>query len=164
MFPTSLIRRHFQSHQETSNALQSELPRGERISVPSCPTSKNMSTSLLLQALKSPYPANIDLINIHEMRSLVLWLENTKIRHYSLEARAPLENQADEEWKEAFQKYLEDLDCPLAWDESMTHIVHWLLRYAGEDDDVDRRVERINCRKKDGRVIEPPGRPRGNER
>jgi len=62
-------------------------------------------------------------------RTLVLWLEETKIRHYSIEQRAGLrEIDGEEAWKQAFRAYLNDLE----FDETMTQFNEAELKVAME--------------------------------
>ncbi|XP_043272913.1 RNA transcription, translation and transport factor protein [Venturia canescens] len=46
-------------------------------------------------------------------RKLVVWLEDQKIRHYTIQDREDLRNIGNEKWQNAFAKYLEDLECPI---------------------------------------------------
>jgi hypothetical protein len=47
-------------------------------------------------------------LDIAEYRSLVLWLENRKIRFYTEEDRKSLSALEDPKWDSAFLKYLDD--------------------------------------------------------
>lgn len=63
-----------------------------------------------------------------EIKNLVLWLENQKIRRYKIEERGPL--QADgNQWHASFEKYCKDLASPIV-DGSMAEKLEWLIGYA----------------------------------
>lgn len=63
-----------------------------------------------------------------EIKNLVLWLENQKIRRYKIEERGPLEADG-EQWHANFDKYCKDLASPIV-DGSMAEKLEWLLGYA----------------------------------
>ncbi|CAN7988670.1 unnamed protein product [Ixodes hexagonus] len=66
---------------------------------------------------------------IGQLRSLVAWLEDQKIRHYKLEQRGTLRQIEDPGWVQAFHTYLQDLGCPHdAADERA--VLDWLLGLA----------------------------------
>lgn len=65
-----------------------------------------------------------------DLKVLVVWLEDQKIRTYKIEERLPLRNATGEDWNAAFRKYLEDLSCPHDLDTSFSAAVDWLLGYA----------------------------------
>jgi len=67
-----------------------------------------------LHALNYPQWDRFDLGDPKAFRTLVVWLEDQKIRHYPVEARAPLRNIQENSWNEVFWKYLEDLEAPSA--------------------------------------------------
>lgn len=64
-----------------------------------------------------------------EYRSVVLWLEDQKIRHYKIEDRAGLRNIDGESWKEAYNSYQKDLVSP-ASNGTPNEQLNWLLSYA----------------------------------
>lgn len=64
-----------------------------------------------------------------QVRSLVLWLENMKIRHYKIEDRQGLGQLDSPDWKKHFKKYLEDIECPFV-DSGQLNQLEWLLQYA----------------------------------
>ncbi|GFN79035.1 upf0568 protein c14orf166 homolog, partial [Plakobranchus ocellatus] len=69
------------------------------------------------------------LIDESQFRSLILWLEDQKIRHYKIEDRAALRNVESEEWTKALHEYLLALHCPYSSDNKRS-LVDWLLGYA----------------------------------
>lgn len=89
--------------------------------------------SLYLRALKYPGLDGFDPNDPARYQSLLVWLEHTKIRHYALEARQPLQSADGATWQAALQRYLADLACPVAWDNGTNHIpvLQWLLNHAG---------------------------------
>ncbi|XP_046688334.1 RNA transcription, translation and transport factor protein isoform X2 [Homalodisca vitripennis] len=64
-----------------------------------------------------------------QVRSLVLWLEDQKIRQYKVEERAELRDIESPDWPKAFQKYCHDVACPLQ-EGKMTEQLEWLLGFA----------------------------------
>lgn len=64
-----------------------------------------------------------------EYKSVVLWLEDQKIRHYKIEEREGLRNFNSEGWKEAYNTYQRDLVSPAAG-LSPNEQLNWLLSYA----------------------------------
>lgn len=93
-----------------------------------------------LLALDYPQPDNFEINNESQVRALILWLEDQKIRHMKIEDRAGLRDVTSPKWSEAFQQYLTELCCP--YDASKEDIViDWLLGYAVRleyGDDVDK--------------------------
>eukprot|EP01052_Picozoa_sp_SAG31_P044859 SAG31_NODE_7975_length_1550_cov_4.577533_2_plen_198_part_00 len=62
-----------------------------------------------LRALGYPEPVP-DVADDAKLQRLVIWLEDRKIRHYSIRDREPL-RQSGTVWEQAFVKYLKDLEC-----------------------------------------------------
>ncbi|XP_034250804.1 RNA transcription, translation and transport factor protein isoform X2 [Thrips palmi] len=63
-----------------------------------------------------------------EIKNLVLWLENQKIRRYKIEERGPLQAEG-EQWRANFDKYCRDLASPIV-DGAMAEKLEWLIGYA----------------------------------
>ncbi|XP_052766969.1 RNA transcription, translation and transport factor protein-like [Mya arenaria] len=82
-----------------------------------------------LCALKYHQPHNFNFSDENELRNLVVWLEDQKIRHYKIEDRAGLRNTASPEWLKAYEKYTRDLGCPYQVSEKAA-VIDWLLGYA----------------------------------
>eukprot|EP00052_Salpingoeca_macrocollata_P034165 m.10701 g.10701 ORF g.10701 m.10701 type:complete len:243 (+) comp6046_c0_seq1:46-774(+) len=86
-----------------------------------------------LRALDYPHADSFDVSTDGAVRNIVVWLEDTKIRHYKIEERGPLRSADPAAWAEAFDKYLGDLQCPVAHGSVMadvssrTRILQWLL-------------------------------------
>lgn len=64
-----------------------------------------------------------------QVRSLVLWLEDLKIRHYKIEDRDPLRKIDAPNWKTHFLKYLQDVGCPYV-NGKLADQLEWLIGYA----------------------------------
>ncbi|XP_075972671.1 RNA transcription, translation and transport factor protein [Anticarsia gemmatalis] len=84
---------------------------------------------LKLTALGHPNPENFNCEDEKEYRSVVLWLEDQKIRHYKIEEREGLRNIDNDAWKEAYNNYQKDLVSP-ASEGSPNEQLNWLLSYA----------------------------------
>ena len=89
---------------------------------------------LLLRALKYPGEEGFDLDSPGHLQAAVVWLENTKVRRYPVEARAALQSPDPATWQAALAKYLADLECPLALGGGSggpRAVLQWLLTHAG---------------------------------
>lgn len=89
----------------------------------------NNMFKLKLTALGHPNPDSFNCNDEKEYRSVVLWLEDQKIRHYKIEERAGLRNYNSDSWKEAYDTYQKDLVSPAA-DGDLNEQLNWLLSYA----------------------------------
>ncbi|KAG2435940.1 hypothetical protein HXX76_007135 [Chlamydomonas incerta] len=81
-----------------------------------------------LRALKYPQ-VPVDLDDVDQLRALVIWLENLKIREYKIAERKALADTASPSWDAAFAKYLDDLDCPVPPADRRA-AVEWLVAFA----------------------------------
>ncbi len=99
--------------------------------------------SLHLHALKYPEAEAFDAADPAKYRALVLWLEHTKIRHYTLEAREGLAAADTDAWATAFSSYLSDLGCPATWngDSNALPVLKWLLNHATSLEFADAAAE-----------------------
>ncbi|KAM3968145.1 RNA transcription, translation and transport factor protein [Aphomia sociella] len=84
---------------------------------------------LKLTALGHPNPGSFNCEDEKEYRSVVLWLEDQKIRHYKIEEREGLRNIDGDGWKEAYDMYQRDLVSP-ATEGQPNEQLNWLLSYA----------------------------------
>lgn len=84
---------------------------------------------LKLTALGHPNPESFNCEDEKEYRSVVLWLEDQKIRHYKIEEREGLRNIDGDNWKEAYDIYQRDLVSP-ATEGQPNEQLNWLLSYA----------------------------------
>lgn len=82
-----------------------------------------------LFCLKYPCSESIDLLCITDYRSLVVWLEDRKIRRYTKEDRGPLSVKS-ETWDTAFSGYLTELDCPFCFSGGSIDCIIWLIGHA----------------------------------
>ena len=80
-----------------------------------------------LRALGHPSADTLNLEDTRDLKVLVLWLEDQKIRHYKIEHRARLHNLEGAEWRTTFLQYLEDLECPYSYDAQPQIAIDWLL-------------------------------------
>ena len=84
-----------------------------------------------LIALDYPHATAFDASDAEQLRTLIVWLEETKIRHLPISERGPLRALASPEWPAAFASYLAALQCPHACQpECAPLIVDWLLTRA----------------------------------
>lgn len=75
----------------------------------------------------------IDKINLEnhvELKSLVVWLEDQKIRHYKIQEREDLRSKTGDGWMESYKKYLTALECPFNVTTSSLSCIEWLLELA----------------------------------
>jgi len=83
-----------------------------------------------LTVLGYHHPKDFDINNEKELRNLILWLEDKKIRYYTIDDREPLRDIESRFWVGALKKYLKDVNCPV---ENLNHkksIITWLLSLA----------------------------------
>ncbi|KAA6422174.1 MAG: uncharacterized protein FRX49_07925 [Trebouxia sp. A1-2] len=86
---------------------------------------------LLLKALKYPKPSKNLVEDDVNFASLIVWLENTKVRQYSIEDRKALSDTRNPSWDGVFRKYVKDVQCPIALEaSSKAAVLDWLLSYA----------------------------------
>ena len=83
-----------------------------------------------LKGLDYHSTGDINIDDPQDLKILITWLENQKIRHYKIEDRAGLHNHEGEEWKRTFKKYLSDLECPFDPNTQLPSVVDWLLGIA----------------------------------
>ncbi|XP_034665956.1 RNA transcription, translation and transport factor protein [Drosophila subobscura] len=82
-----------------------------------------------LEALGYPTPSDLALSNRKDFASIVLWLEDQKIRQYAIEDRAILRNVDNiEMWEDAYQKYCADLNMPSLG--TQNEQLAWILGHA----------------------------------
>ncbi|XP_028178999.1 RNA transcription, translation and transport factor protein [Ostrinia furnacalis] len=84
---------------------------------------------LKLSALGHPTPDSFNCEDEKEYRSVVLWLEDQKIRHYKIEEREGLRNIDADSWTDAYNSYQKDLVSP-ASEGTLNEQLNWLLSYA----------------------------------
>lgn len=83
-----------------------------------------------LKALDYHSFANINITSQVDLKALVIWLEDQKIRHYKMDDRHELRNNTGDNWLATFQKYCKDLSCPFDQEVEHTEVVDWLVTVA----------------------------------
>lgn len=64
-----------------------------------------------------------------QVRNLILWLEDQKIRHYKIEDRGPLRNIDSPDWIKVFNNYCNDISSPIKSNRLVEHL-EWLVTFA----------------------------------
>ena len=69
--------------------------------------------------------------DLNEFQALVLWLEEQKIRRYSVASgeRNDLRSFESNQWQQYFDKYVTDLKCPASSQENNVQALCWILGY-----------------------------------
>lgn len=100
-----------------------------------------------LRALDYHSAENIDVTNTEDLRALIIWLEDQKIRHYKIEDRTELRTNTGNNWTATFQKYLKDLECPYDPSTEQSAALDWLLGVAVryEFGDTCQQHPEMNC-------------------
>ena len=99
-----------------------------------------------LRALGHPSGDRLNLEDPEDLKIVVIWLEDQKIRHYRIEDRAGLQNHQGEEWKQTFHQYLKDLECPFNYNTHPHSVTDWLLGVAVRYDYGDAAKEHVELR------------------
>uniref|UniRef100_A0A3P8REC4 RNA transcription, translation and transport factor protein n=1 Tax=Astatotilapia calliptera TaxID=8154 RepID=A0A3P8REC4_ASTCA len=97
-----------------------------------------------LGALDYHNPDGFDCTDETQFRNCIVWLEDQKIRHYKIEDRGNLRNIPSSEWPKAYQKYLQDVNCPFEVDERK-EAVDWLLGLAVRYEYGDNVCSSVTC-------------------
>eukprot|EP01025_Chloroclados_australasicus_P041677 TRINITY_DN4432_c0_g1_i1.p1 TRINITY_DN4432_c0_g1~~TRINITY_DN4432_c0_g1_i1.p1 ORF type:complete len:259 (-),score=20.81 TRINITY_DN4432_c0_g1_i1:325-1101(-) len=98
--------------------------------------------TFLLEGLKYPRRLQFQITNTQEVRGLVVWLENQKIRFYKPTDRAALSDVNSPQWDQIFSKYLKDVECPISYAGSnIGDIISWLLKHSVSLEYNDRAKE-----------------------
>ncbi|KAK0079046.1 hypothetical protein PV325_003979 [Microctonus aethiopoides] len=66
--------------------------------------------------------------DVQHFRKLVSWLEDQKIRHYTIQDRINLREINANDWDKTFEKYLLDLGCPITTEN--LNKLEWLINLA----------------------------------
>lgn len=82
-----------------------------------------------LKALDYFNRESFDINSQQDIKSLVVWLEDQKIRHYKIEEREALRKPNDPTWQSNFEKYLTDVGCPFNYSDKHA-VIDWLLGLA----------------------------------
>ena len=95
--------------------------------------------SLKLRALQYHSPESFaSLQNTEDLKPLVVWLEDRKIRCYKIEDRVPLRDKEGEAWTSAFRAYLKSLECPYRVETDLVAVADWLLNVAVRYDFIEK--------------------------
>ncbi|XP_071394048.1 RNA transcription, translation and transport factor protein [Centroberyx affinis] len=97
-----------------------------------------------LTALDYHNPNGFDCKDETEFRNCIVWLEDQKIRHYKIEDRGNLRNIPSSDWPTAYQKYLQDVNCPFSVQERQ-EAIDWLLGLAVRYEYGDNVDKYKNC-------------------
>lgn len=93
----------------------------------------NVAIERKLRALEHPQPDSVTLDEDTQLRALVKWLENRKIRYYAPEDRTSLDAIESPAWPAALQAYIKDLGGEATTPDSKRSrevVADWLLSYA----------------------------------
>lgn len=82
-----------------------------------------------LKALGYHHPKAFDINDHQQFTSLIVWLEDIKIRLYKIDDRKALRDTQNKNWSLAFKQYLKCLECPLDAD-NKEQVLDWLLGHA----------------------------------
>jgi len=83
-----------------------------------------------LKALGYHHPDDVNLKDELQVRNLIVWLEDQRIRFYKIEDREALRNVTSVSWVAALKKYLTDLSCPVSNIGQKGAVVGWLIGHA----------------------------------
>lgn len=89
-----------------------------------------MDLTRKLTVLGHPNPAKIDPGDQEQFRRLVVWLEDQKIRHLTIDERAGLRAIESDHWGKSLQSYLAKIRCPLGAKSPPSSLLSWLLGLA----------------------------------
>lgn len=95
--------------------------------------------------------------NTQHFRKVIVWLEDQKIRHYTIEDRKKLRDITSSEWPNTFEKYCNDIKCSITKNE--IDQLEWFIGYAiwlefGDDCQKYQRV--IGSKVKDKKELKVP--------
>ena len=88
-----------------------------------------------LRALEFPIWNKFDIKNMDHIKTLVVYLESTKIRELKQHERANLKNTKDKKWVKYFGDYLDEIeDCPYQLKSNMDQndwieVIEWYVLY-----------------------------------
>ncbi|XP_018398579.1 PREDICTED: UPF0568 protein C14orf166 homolog [Cyphomyrmex costatus] len=95
--------------------------------------------------------------NTQHFRKTIVWLEDQKIRHYTIEDRTNLRDITSSEWPNVFEKYCNDVNCPIT--ENEIDQLEWFIGYAvwlefGDDSQKYQKV--VGSKVKDKEEVKVP--------
>lgn len=83
-----------------------------------------------LEALQYHNLGDIDMRNDDDIKSVVVWLEDQKIRCKKIEDRKELRSATGKKWTTTFHDYIKDLECPYDPQSDLSSVLDWLLGIA----------------------------------
>lgn len=84
-----------------------------------------------LTSLKYHSPnEEVPLSKTEDLKPLVVWLEDQKIRHYKIEDRNMLRDATGKDWVVIFKHYLKAMECPYRVELDLPAVLDWLLGVA----------------------------------
>ncbi|XP_063685833.1 RNA transcription, translation and transport factor protein-like [Bolinopsis microptera] len=86
-----------------------------------------LSIQRKLRTLQYHSPEHFSLNSEEDVKNILNWLENQKIRYYSTEDRGVLQG---EDWRTNSASYLKQLKCPYGFEKYQNAALDWLLNYA----------------------------------
>ncbi|XP_077281575.1 RNA transcription, translation and transport factor protein-like isoform X1 [Temnothorax americanus] len=95
--------------------------------------------------------------NTEHFRKVIVWLEDQKIRHYAIDDRKKLRDIASSEWPNAFEKYCNDIECPITKNE--IDRLEWFIGYAvllEFEDDCQKYQQVVGSKAKDKKEVKVP--------
>lgn len=93
-----------------------------------------------LNTLGYHHPSTFDINDRQQFTSLIVWLEDIKIRLYKIDERKVLRDTQNENWSLAFKQYLKDLECPLDSDKK-EQVLDWILGHSVRLEYTDKASE-----------------------
>ncbi|XP_011881881.1 PREDICTED: UPF0568 protein C14orf166 homolog [Vollenhovia emeryi] len=95
--------------------------------------------------------------NPQHLRKVIVWLEDQKIRHYTIDDRNRLRDITSQEWPSIFEKYCNDVKCPITKNE--LDQLEWFIGHAislefGDDHEKYQRV--VGSKAKDKKEVQVP--------
>ncbi|KYQ55817.1 hypothetical protein ALC60_05316 [Trachymyrmex zeteki] len=88
---------------------------------------------------------------------MIVWLEDQKIRHYTIDDRQKLRDITSLEWPKTFEKYCNDVDCPITKNE--IDQLEWFIGYAIRlefEDDCQKYQQVVGSKAKDKKEVKVP--------
>jgi RLL motif-containing protein 1 len=113
-----------------------------------------------LEALEYPQATTFSITDIKQVHALVSWLEDTKIRFYTVEERPKL-RKYNSQFPTNFKEYLTELGCTRTYnDKDLTPVIDWLTaraisyQYQDNADEYNRKAEEYQKKHKLDQVLE----------
>ncbi len=100
-----------------------------------------------LESINYHSPDNIDVSNSSDLKALVVWLEDQKIRHCKIEEREDIRDNTGDNWMRTLKKYCIDVKCPYDVDTECMEVADWLVTMAlkCEYSDIAERIPSLHA-------------------